>query len=58
MQDFAPGRDTRATRRLLAREDPGLEIESFGISPDGSRITLSQIEYGSALMLIEGIAGP
>jgi hypothetical protein len=57
VQDFAPGRDTRPTRRILVRADPGLDIESFGISRDGSRVTLSQIEYGSALMLIEGIPG-
>jgi Tol biopolymer transport system component len=57
VQDFSPGRDTGSTRRLLMKADPGLEIESFGISPDGARVTLSQIEYGSALMLIEGIPG-
>jgi Tol biopolymer transport system component len=57
VQDFSPGRDTRSTRRPLVPLDPDLETESFGISPDGSRVTLAQIEYGSALLLIEGLAG-
>jgi Tol biopolymer transport system component len=56
-QDFSPGRDTRSTRRPLGGFHPGLEAESFGISPDGSRVTVSQIEYGSALLLIDGLAG-
>jgi Tol biopolymer transport system component len=36
VQDFAPGRDTTASRRRLAGFDPDVAAESFGLSPDGS----------------------
>ncbi|HVE66481.1 MAG TPA: protein kinase, partial [Thermoanaerobaculia bacterium] len=57
IQDFAPGRDTAASRRKLAGFDPTLETESFGISPDGTRITLAQIEWGASILQVDGVPG-
>jgi Tol biopolymer transport system component len=57
VQDFLPGRDTSSSRRKLAGFDPILDTESFGISPDGSRVTLAQIEWGASLLLVDGLAG-
>jgi hypothetical protein len=57
VQDFVPGRDTAPSRRKLAGFDPVLDTESFGISPDGARVTLAQIEWGASLLLVEGLAG-
>ncbi|HVE65893.1 MAG TPA: protein kinase, partial [Thermoanaerobaculia bacterium] len=36
VQDFVPGTNTMASRRVLAGFDPTLHTESFGVSPDGS----------------------
>ena len=55
IQDFAPGADTSSSRRVFAGFDPSLESESFGISPDGSRITLAQIEWGASLLRVDGV---
>jgi Tol biopolymer transport system component len=41
VQDFAPGRDTAATRRRLAGFDPDVAAESFGLAPDGSRLVVA-----------------
>jgi serine/threonine protein kinase len=57
VQDFIPGRDTSWTRRILAGFDPETPIESFGISPDGSRITLGSQESRYSLMLAERVSG-
>jgi Tol biopolymer transport system component len=56
-QDFAPGRDTSATRRPLAGFDSELTAESFGISPDGSRLVLASRDGRSGLMIAEGVPG-
>ena len=56
-QDFAPDRDTSATRRKLAGFDPRLELESFAISPDGKHLALAEIEWGSSLLLASGVPG-
>ena len=42
-QDFAPGRDTSASRRLLVATEPGTIDESFGISPDGRRVAVAMV---------------
>ena len=55
VQDFQPGHDTRSTRRLLVAPDSQMEVESFGLSPDGNRITVSFFERRSALMRIDGL---
>jgi Tol biopolymer transport system component len=56
-QDFIPGQDTTRTRRALAGFDPEAPTESFGISPDGSRITLGNQEFRYSLMLAERVPG-
>lgn len=57
IQDFAPGKNTVASRRKLAGFDPALETESFGISPDGTHVTLAQIEWGGSLIEADGVPG-
>jgi len=57
VQEFAPGRDTTSTRRKLAGFDPDIEAETFGISPDASRIALAGREMVSSLVLLEGLNG-
>ena len=61
VQDFIPGQNTNLTRRALVGSDPETPTESFGISPDGSRITVGSQESRYSLMLAErvpGIAAP
>ncbi|MBI3667337.1 MAG: PD40 domain-containing protein, partial [Acidobacteria bacterium] len=57
VQDFIPGQDTSKTRRKLGGFDPQMETESFGISPDGTRITISSRESLNNLMLAERVPG-
>ena len=57
VQEFAPGRDTSATRRPAAGFLSGVATESFGVSPDGKRFALSTLEESRSLMLAEGVAG-
>ena len=54
VQEFAPGRDTAATRRPLAGFDPGAPAESFGVSPDGRHVTVAARESLSSVL----VAGP
>jgi Tol biopolymer transport system component len=56
-QDFIPGENTRHTRRKLAGFSSDFVTESFGISPDGSRLTLATLELTSQLMLVDGVSG-
>jgi len=56
-QDFRPGEDTTASRRVLVPTDPNTDIESFGISPDGRRVAVSRIEETRSLKLAEGVPG-
>ena len=56
-QAFAPGDDTRRTRRRIGSADPDLVAESLGISPDGARVTISYRQQASDLMVAEGIEG-
>lgn len=55
IQDFNPERDTAATRRPLFGFDPKTMLESFGISPDGTRITVAGPEQVSSLMIAEPV---
>jgi Tol biopolymer transport system component len=57
VQDFAPGRDTSASRRPLAGFDGELNAESLGISPDGARLVVSSVGVSSGIMLAEGLPG-
>jgi serine/threonine protein kinase/Tol biopolymer transport system component len=54
-QAFRPGEDTTATRRVLKASEEGLSLESFGVSPDGTRVTISFLEDQYAIMRLEGL---
>jgi serine/threonine protein kinase len=53
-QDFRPGQDTRSSRRLVIRAEGDEDIESFGISPDGSSATFSRVSHFRSLKIAEG----
>ena len=57
IQDFLPGKDTRATRRPIAGFDPDWITESLGLSPDGTRLVLSETERMFSLLVAEGGTG-
>jgi eukaryotic-like serine/threonine-protein kinase len=57
VQDFAPGRDTAATRRKLAGFDPDVAAESFGLSPDGTRLVVAGWVQLFSLMEAERLPG-
>jgi Tol biopolymer transport system component len=57
VQDFVPGKDTQASRRPLAGFDADWATETFGISPDGSRICLAEWEQTLSIMTADGLAG-
>jgi Tol biopolymer transport system component len=57
IQDFEPGRDTRSSRRSLAGFDPDWITESLGISPDGTKLVLSESERVFSVMVAEGATG-
>jgi len=57
VQDFAPGRDTTASRRKLAGFDPDVAAESFGLSPDGTRLVLAGWVQLFSLMEAERLPG-
>ena len=54
-QDFDPDRDTTATNRRLAGFDPEWSVESFDITLDGRRITLSRFRPQGSVMMAEGV---
>ncbi len=56
-QDFVPGKDTSSLRRPLAGFDRDRKLDTFTISPDGSKIILAEVEVLSSLVLAEGIPG-
>jgi eukaryotic-like serine/threonine-protein kinase len=56
-QDFSPSEDTRATRHAIAGFDADRKLDTFAISPDGSKIVLAEVEVLSSLILAEGIPG-
>lgn len=55
VQDFIPGKNTSATRRAIAGFDSDKQTETFGISPDGKFITLSEMELLSSLVRVENV---
>jgi len=57
VQAFAPGKDTSATRRRLAGFYDDSMTESFAISPDGTRLMLSELTQSYTLMVADGVAG-
>ena len=56
-QSFDPSRDTSATLRRFAGFDPDIQPESFGISPDGSRMIVGAYEQLSSLLIAERVPG-
>ena len=56
-QQFSPDRDTSASRRRLESSLPRSTIESFGISPDGKSIIVSDGFSSQSVMLVEGLVG-
>ncbi len=46
VQDFVPGKETQASRRPLAGFNADWATETFGISPDGSRILWGSSKFG------------
>ena len=54
-QAFRPGEDTTSTRRVLKKSEEAQSVESFGVSPDGKRVTISFVEDQYAIMRIEGL---
>jgi hypothetical protein len=56
-QEFSPDRDTASTRRPVAGFSLEYVTESLGLSPDGSRLTISTGEEFGTIMLAEGVSG-
>ena len=57
VQDFVPGKDTTATRREFGGFDRERATESFGISPDGTILTVAGWEQLFSLFSVEGVPG-
>jgi TolB protein len=57
VQEVIPGKDTFATRRAVAGFDPDRQTETFGISPDGKFIALSEMELLFSLVRVENVPG-
>jgi len=57
IQDFVPGQDTTATRRQPEGIRAAGMIESFGVSPDGTRFALSTIQVIHTIKIADGL-GP
>ena len=53
--ELRPGQAKLVGVRPLAGFDPQSLAESFGFSPDGSRVALAAVEESSALLLVEGV---
>jgi serine/threonine protein kinase/Tol biopolymer transport system component len=56
-QEFAPGRDTTATRRPVGAFDPETVTESFAISPDGKRLLVAAWDQLASVVLAERLPG-
>jgi eukaryotic-like serine/threonine-protein kinase len=57
VQDFAPGRDTTATRRKLGGFDPENSTETLAISPDGKCLTVGGWEQMFNIMIANDAPG-
>jgi serine/threonine protein kinase/Tol biopolymer transport system component len=56
-QDLIPGRNSSATRRAVTGFTPDSLTESLGISPDGTRLMVSELQFSSGLLLADGVDG-
>ena len=54
-QDFILGRDTISTRRTVGGFSRDAITESFALSPDGSRITISVAEEFASIMMADNV---
>jgi hypothetical protein len=57
IQDFDPNRDTSKGARPLGGFDLEMTTESYGISPDGTRLTIASQERLVNLMQAERVPG-
>ena len=57
VQDFVPGNDTSQTRRPIGGFSSEMWTESLGISPDGTRLTMGEMQDFSTLMMAENVLG-
>jgi Tol biopolymer transport system component len=57
VQDFVPGKNTTETRRPLAGFDEDTAAESFGISPDGTRLIVASWEQTFSLVVADKVSG-
>ncbi|HXT22955.1 MAG TPA: protein kinase, partial [Thermoanaerobaculia bacterium] len=55
VQPFAPRGDTTAQRRVLAGQDIDRSANSFGFSPDGTRVCIALGDEVSHLMIARGV---
>jgi len=55
VQPFVPRGDTTPQRRLLAGQDPDRSANSFGFSPDGTRVCIALGDEVSHLMIARGV---
>ena len=55
VQDFIPGRDTTSTRQTVGAFSRDPVTESFALSPDGSRITISVAEEFASIMMADNV---
>ena len=56
LQDFLPGRDDRSLRDVTGFTTDAT-VESFGISPYGTRAMVSEFQGSTGLLLAEGVDG-
>ncbi|HWC64594.1 MAG TPA: hypothetical protein VG777_00825, partial [Thermoanaerobaculia bacterium] len=56
-QEFAPGRDTSSTRRPVGGFSDEYVTESLGISPDGSRLTISTGGEFASIVVADNVPG-
>ncbi len=56
-QDFVPGKDTQETRRAVAGFSAEHDVESLGVSPDGTRLMISVMENLRSIKIAEGVPG-
>ena len=55
IQDFVPGENTSASRRMLVGGTNRFSVESLGVAPDGDRLTVSVVLGKRSLMVAEGV---
>jgi hypothetical protein len=54
---FIPGVHSLAKAPLVPAFDPAVEFETFGVSPDGKRITVAGVTKSRSLMVAERVPG-